>query len=238
MSHKTLTSQTNTGFSAKAENPTQLPSQEQQQTEQQNSQDSPNQNAFVSPSINSDTSTAVSNSESPTTTQKSFTPVGKLRSGPTQTESSIPLLSNDVSKPKPSDSGNEEVEGTPLVPPSPKQEPSIPSLSALKDLAFLTVETNFTTAYSKTPHFAEVCVHTSNPNEIKANPYCKNATLTGMFYTVQAPGLVGIKVNTNFDLVRSNCDFYIYPKESKSCWVTFFDFKPKEEAKKERSFKD
>ena len=96
-------SQTNTGFSVKEENPTQMPSQDQEQIEQpqqpqQDSQNNPNQNAFVSPSINSDTSTAVSNSESPTTTQKSFTPLGKLRSGTTQTESSIPLLSNDVSK--------------------------------------------------------------------------------------------------------------------------------------------
>ncbi len=125
-----LTSQTNTGFSVKEENPTLSPSQEQQQVEQQqqqqNSQDSPNQNAFVSPSINSDTSTTVSNSESPTT-QKSFTPGGKLRSGSTQTESSIPLLSNDVSKPRPSDSGNKEVEGTSLVQPS-QTESSIPSL--------------------------------------------------------------------------------------------------------------
>jgi hypothetical protein len=49
------------------ENPTQSPSQEQQEVEQpqqqQNNQDSSNQNAFVSPSINSDTSTAISNSE-------------------------------------------------------------------------------------------------------------------------------------------------------------------------------
>ncbi len=111
-------SQTNTGFSVKEENPTQLPSQEQQQIEQQNGQNNSNQNAFVNPAINSDTSTAISNSESPTTTQKSFTPTGKLRSGPAQTESSIPSLSNDLSKPKPSDSGNVEAEGTPLVPPS------------------------------------------------------------------------------------------------------------------------
>jgi len=119
--------QTNTGFSVKEENPTQTPSQEQQQFEQQNNQNNPIQNAFVSPAINSDTSTAVSNSGSPTTTQKSFTPGGKLRSGSTQTESSIPLLSNDVSKPMPSDSGNVEVQGTTLVPPS-QTESSIPSL--------------------------------------------------------------------------------------------------------------
>ena len=116
------TSQTNTGFSLKEENPTQSPSQEQQQVkqpqQQQNSQESPIQNAFVNPSINSDTGAAISNSESPTNTQKSFTPAGKLRSGTSQTDSSIPSLSNDPSKPKPSDSGNVGVEGTPLTPPS------------------------------------------------------------------------------------------------------------------------
>ena len=163
-----LTSQTNTGFSVKEENPTQLPSQEQQQTSTRK----------IVRTVQTKMPLLVHQLTvilvllflivKATTTQKSFTPAGKLRSGPTQTESSIPLLSNDVSKPKPSDSGNAEVEGTPLVPPS-QTESSIPSLSALKDLAFLTVETNFTTDY-KTPHFAEVCVHTSNPNEIKANP--------------------------------------------------------------------
>ena len=34
-------------------------------------------------------------------------------------------------------------------------------------------------------------------------------------HIMKAPGLVGIKVDTNFDLVRSNSNFYIYPKESR-----------------------
>ncbi len=235
------TSQTNTGFSVKEENPTQTPSQEQQQIEHQNSQDSPNQNAFVNPAINSDTSTAVSDNEAPTTTQKSFTPLGKLRSGSTQTESNIPLLSNDVSKPFTPGGGNTGVEGIPNQPNTNPQTPIDPNNIPTKtegSWAHLTVSSNFTTDY-KTPHFAVVCVHTSNPNEIKANPYCQNVALAwDLFYTVQAPGLVGIKVDTNFDLVRSSCDFYIYPKESKSCFVEFFDFKPRTEANKERSFKD
>lgn len=207
-----------------------------EQHPQQNLDSNPNQNSFVSPTINSDTGSAISTSETPTTTtQKSFVADGKLRGGTTQTGSSIPSLSNDLSKPKPTGSGNSKVEGTSLVPPS-QTESSIPSLS-LEGPAFLTVQSNFTTD-DKNPHFAEICVYTSNPNEIKANPYCNYAALPGMFYTVQASGLLGIKVNTNFDKVRNDCNFYIYPKESKSCFVAFFDFKPRIEAKKERSFKD
>lgn len=117
--------QTNTEFSVEEENPSQTPSQEHQQVKQpqqqqqlQESQDNPNQNAFVSPSVNSDTGTAVSNSETPTTTtaQKSFTPAGKLRSGPIQTESKIPSLSNDPSKPFTPGGGNPQVEGIPNQP--------------------------------------------------------------------------------------------------------------------------
>lgn len=223
-------SQTNTGFSVKEENPTQMPSQQQQQ----NGQDSPNQNAFVSPSINSDTSTAVSNSEAPTTTtQKSFTPSGKLRGGSTQTESSIPLLSNDVSKSKPSDSKNAKVEGTLLVPPS-QTESSIPSLPGdpskqfdpskpftptkpftsgsqtspvvgFQGDAHLVVYSNFTKA--KSPLIAKYCVSTySSPaikfirNEAQANPYCMDADFDGTFHSVRAPGLVEIKV------INSNFD--------------------------------
>jgi hypothetical protein len=251
-------SQSSAGFSVNEENPVQ-PEQQTNKPSQQNAKTTPSQNAFVSPRIDSDTSTGVSNSEV-TTTQKSLNPAGKLRSGPGQTESSIPSLSYDPSKPYSPGAGNTGVEGTPLVPPS-QTESSIPSLSydpskpyspgagntALKGPAFLTVYSNFTNP--EIPIIAELCVYTSNPSpgqtessipslsydpskpyEMKANPYCIEGSFDGTLHTVQAPGLVGIKVlSTNFDLVQtSDCNFDIYPKESKSCLVQFTNFlKPK-----------
>ncbi len=157
-------SQSSAGFSVNEENPIK-PEQQTTKPSQQNIQTTPSQNAFVNPGINSDTSTGVSNPET-TTTQKSFNPTGKLRSGPGQTESSIPSLSYDPTK----------------------------------------------------------------PYEMKANPYCIEGSFDGTLHTVQAPGSVGIKVvSTNFDLVQtSDCNFDIYPKESKSCLVQFINFlKPK-----------
>ena len=243
--------QTSTGLSLKEENQIQTPPQEQQQS----SQDSPNQNAFVSPSINSDTSTPISNSEAPTTTQKSFTPAGKLRSGPTQTESSIPLLPNDLAKPKPLDSGNEKVEGTLLVTPSQSEssrpsllgEPSKPfdpskpftptkpftsgsqtsSIGGFQGDAHLVVYSNFTKA--KNPLIAKYCVSTFSTSAIKslrteaqANPYCIDADFDGTLHSVQAPGLVQVKViDSNFDTVYNDCKIYINPKESKSCLLGF-----------------
>ena len=193
-------SQTNTGFSVKEENPTQMPSQE----EQPNSKDSSNQNAFVSPSINSDTSTAVSNNEAPTTTtQKSFTPLGKLRGGPTQTESSIPLLSNDLSKPFTPGGDNPQVEGIPNQPNTNPQTPlnpgNVPTNIPAK--GYVTVITKVLGFYNgvQASNF-EVCVDSTvtidgKEHNTGASPPCATGSGLGFKYTVQAPGNIGIAVN-------------------------------------------
>ena len=167
-------SQSAARFSVNEENSIQ-PQQQTTEPSQQDVQTTSSQNAFVNPGINIDSSSGVFNSEL-TTTQKSFNPAGKLRSGLGQIESSIPSLSYDPSRPKSSESGNAEVEGTPLAPPR-QTESSIPSLSALKGPAFLTVYSNFTPP--DIPRIAELCVYTSNPYEIKANPYCIEGSFDG-----------------------------------------------------------
>ncbi|HSA75715.1 MAG TPA: hypothetical protein VLE21_05960, partial [Candidatus Nitrosocosmicus sp.] len=86
-------------------------------------------------------------------------------------------------------------------------------------LAYLTVYPNFT--YTGP---VEICVFTSHPYEVKANPYCIEPYSDGTFHALQAPGLVGIRVSGNTDPVdTSNCEFRIYPKQSKSCILNSID---------------
>jgi len=83
----------------------------------------------------------------------------------------------------------------------------------------------------KNPIIAEYCVSTYYSsseikfirNEAQVNPYWIETPIGGTLHNVQAPGLVGIKVvNSNFDSVdTSNCKFYIYAKQSKSCVLNF-----------------
>lgn len=212
-----------TEFSVKEENTAQTPSQEQQQVElpqqqqqQQNSQDNSNQNAFVSPSINSDSSTSTFNNEAPALPEKDITSAGKLRSGTTQTESIIPLLPNDASKPfdpsKPFNSGSQTA-----------------SISGFQGIAYLVIYSNFT--HANIPPIAKYCVSTHSSSviqsirtEAQANPYCIDADFYGTLHTVQAPGIVEVKIiHSNFENVQTDCKFYIYPKESRSCMLNFIN---------------
>jgi hypothetical protein len=185
---------------------TQQPVQPRQQTSQQlpqqNTPSNPSQNTLPAPTIDSDSSLTnnIPNSETTTTTtQKSFNTAGQFKPGSGQTESNIPLLSNDFSKSFAPGAGNAQVEGI--------------------GLAYLTVYPNFT--YTGP---VEICVFTSHPYEVKANPYCVEPYSDGTFHALQAPGLVGIRVSGNADPVdTSNCEFRIYPKQSKSCILNNLD---------------
>lgn len=194
-----LQSQSSSGFSINEERPIQSQPQTTQEP-QPNTQTNPGQNKFVSPNIGSDTTSNIPTSEgTSTTTQRSFNPASQFKPGSGQTESNIPLLSNDFSKPFTPGAGNAQVEGI--------------------GLAYLTVYPNFT--YTGP---AEICVFTSHPYEVKANPYCIEPDLDGTFHALQAPGLVGIRVLGNADPVdTSNCEFHIYPKQSKSCILNSLD---------------
>jgi hypothetical protein len=195
-----LPSQSSSGFSINEERPIQSQSQPQTTEEpQQNTQTNPSQNTFVSPKIGSDTTSNIPTSETTSTTQKSLNPAGQFKPGSGQTESNIPLLSNDFSKPFTPGAGNAQVEGI--------------------GLAYLTVYPNFT--YTGP---VEICIFTSHPYEVKANPYCIEPYSDGTFHALQAPGLIGIRVSGNADTVdTSNCEFYIYPKQSKSCILNNLD---------------
>lgn len=191
-------SQSSSGFSINEERPIQSQPQTTQEP-QQNTQTNPSQNKFGSPKIGSDSISNIPTTEIPSPTQKSFNPAGQFKPGSGQTESSIPLFSNDFSKPFTSGAGNAQVKGI--------------------GLAYLTVYPNFT--YTGP---VEICIFTSHPYEVQANPYCIEPDYDGTFHALQAPGLVGIRVLGNADPVdTSNCEFHIYPKQSKSCILNSLD---------------
>jgi len=178
-----------------------IPSQQQtaEPPLQQNTQPTPSQNTFVSPKIGSDTTSNIPTTETPATTQKSFNPAGQFKPGSGQTESNIPSLSNDFSKPFTPGAGNVQGEGT--------------------GLAYLTVYLNIT--YTGT---GEICVFTTHPYKIEGNPYCVEPEYDGTFHTLQAPGLVGITVSGNADTVdTSGCEFRIFANQSKSCTLGHLD---------------
>lgn len=196
-----LPSQSPSGFSINEERPIQSQQPLQITDEpQQNIQTNPSQNKFVSPKIGSDTTTSnIPTTETTSTTQKSFNPAGQFKPGSGQTESSITSLSNNFSKPFTPGAGNAQVEGF--------------------GLAYLTVYPNFT--YTGP---VEICVFTTHPYEVKGNPYCIEPYSDGTFHALQAPGLIGIRVSGNTDPVdTSNCEFPIYPKQSKSCILNSID---------------
>jgi hypothetical protein len=230
-----LPSQSSPGFSRNEERPIQ--SQQQQQTTepplQLNTQTNPIQNTLTGPRIGIDTTTTsnIPNTETITSTKKSFDPAGQLRSGPGQTELNIPY---DPAVPYTPGAGNTELEGYPSpIPDTDPQNPIEPGP------AFLTVYSNFTNPKQGIPIDVEVCVYISYPSEIQANPYCIGGSFDGMFHTVQAPGLVGIRASGGyFETVdASNCEIYIYPKESKSCQVEFIN-SPFLKSKSERGAQD
>ena len=171
------------------------------QSPQQNVQTTPGQNTFTNPRVDSDTAitNSIPNTETTTPTQKSFSPAGQYKPGSGEIDSNIPLLSNDFSQPFTPGAGNAQVEGT--------------------GLAYLTVYPNFT--YTEP---VEICVFTTHPYEVKANPYCIEPYRDGTFHALQAPGLIGIRVLGNADPVdTSNCVFRIYPQQSKSCILNNLD---------------
>jgi hypothetical protein len=183
------------------EGPIQQPQQQQQSERlpQQNLDSNRGQNRFVSPRIDSDAFTSNLPNTEVTNAQKSFDPAGQFKPKSGQTESSIPLLSNNFSQPFTPGAGNAQVEGI--------------------GLAYLTVYPNFT--YTEP---VEICVFTSHPYEVKANPYCIEPYSDGTFHALQAPGLIGIRILGNAEPVdTSNCEFHIYPKQSKSCILNNLD---------------
>ena len=231
-----LPSQSSSGFSINEERPIQ--SQQQQQTTeqplQQNTQTNPIQNTLTGQRIGSDTTTTttttsnIPNTETTTSTKKSFDPAGQLRSGSGQSELRIPGKSDDLAGPLTPGAGNAEVEGIPSQPNTNPQTPIDPENIPTKvedRWAHLVVYSNFTNPNRQTPIDAEVCVYISYPYEIKANPYCIEGSFDGTLHLVQAPGLVGIRASSSFfdTIDTSNCEFEIYPKESKSCVVNFIN---------------
>ena len=227
--------QATSGFSINEERPIQPPQQEQQQSEQppqQNTPTNPNQNTLTSPRINSDTTiTTTSNiptteTTTTTTTQKSFNPAGQFKSGSGLTGLNIPKSFYDPAVPFNPGAGNAGMKGSSIIPNTntntnpvtPIEPGNVPS--KIEDRwAHLTVYSNSTTAKP-----VEICVFISDPYEVRANPYCIEASPHGTLHILQAPGLIGIRASSNVDKVdTSNCEFRIYPKESKSCVLNITD---------------
>jgi hypothetical protein len=175
------------------------------------------------PKVPSDTNkNNIPNSETTTTTQKSFNPAGKYKPGSGQTKLSIPGKSEGLARPLTPGAGNSKVEGIPVQPNTNPQTPINPENIPTKigdRWAHLTVYTN----YTNTNMNAEICVFTSQPYEVKANPYCTEGSPDGTFHLVQAPGQVGIRASSSFfdTIDTSDCEFKIYPKEFKSCVINF-----------------
>ena len=224
-------SQATSGFSINEERPIQLqqPLQTITNESQQNTPKSPSQNTLASPRINSDT-TITTTSNIPTTettttaTQKSFNPAGQFKPGSGLTGLNIPKSFFDLGSPYTPGAGNAERKGS-LVTPNNNTNPQTPIEpgnvpSKIEDRwAHLTVYSNSTTAKP-----VEICVFISDPYEVRANPYCIEASPHGTLHILQAPGLIGIRASSNVDKVDTgNCEFRIYPKESKSCVLNITD---------------
>jgi hypothetical protein len=132
--------------------------------------------------------------------------------------------------------GNAQTEGitnqSNTNPETPVDPENIPS--KIDNLAYLSV---YSESNSNKP--VEICIFTSNPNEVEGNPYCIEASPSGTFHALQAPGLIGIRASGDVDHVdTSNCEFPIYPKESKSCVLKITDsplIKSKSETTKQDS---
>jgi hypothetical protein len=226
--------QATSGFSINEERPIQPQQQEQQQSKQppqQNTQTNPNQNTLTSPRINNDT-TIITTSNIPTTettittTQKSLNPADQFKSGSGLTGLNIPKSFYDPAVPFNPGAGNAGMKGSSIIPntntntnPLTPVEPGNVSSKIGDRWAHLTVYSNSTTAKP-----VEICVFISDPYEVRANPYCIEASPHGTLHILQAPGLIGIRASSNVDKVdTSNCEFRIYPKESKSCVLNITD---------------
>ena len=207
-------------------NTQQQPIQPQQQQipqhpSQQNTSSSPSQNTLAGPTINSDgpTTSTIPNTE---TTMQSFNPARQFNPGSGLTGLNIPKSFFDPAIPYNPGAGNNGPKGSSIIPNTnpvtPIEPGNIPS--KIEDrLAYLTVYSNST---STKP--VEICVFISQPHEVRGNPYCIEASPEGTFHAVQAPGLIGIRASGNVDKVdTSNCEFRIYPKESKSCVLNIID---------------
>jgi hypothetical protein len=113
--------------------------------------------------------------------------------------------------------GNTQREGIPgqvdTNPATPVEPGNIPS--KIEDrVAHLTVniKPNLTEPF-------EICVLISQPYEVQGNPYCvQTSGGESTTHVLQAPGLIDIKALTSkYDVDTSNCEFRIYPQQSKSC---------------------
>jgi hypothetical protein len=168
---------------------------------------------------------------------QSFNPAGQFKPGSKQTESIIPNDSIGLTGSLTPGAGNAQTEGitnqSNTNPETPVDPENIPSKIEDK-LAYLSV---YSESNSNKP--VEICVFTSNPNEVEGNPYCIEASPSGTLHALQAPGLIGIRTSGNVDYIdTSNCEFPIYPKESKSCVLKITDsplIKSKSETTKQDS---
>lgn len=227
---------------------TQQPIQPQQQTSQQppqqNTPSNPSQNTLTGPTIDSDSSLTnnIPNSETTTTTQKSFNPAGQYKPGSGQTELTIPGKSDSLARPLTPGAGNAQVEGIPVQPNTNPQTPIDPGNipTSIPDKAYLTVITKmigFYTGYLKVSDF-EICVKSTiqtdgKSRDVNAIPGCANGSASGVQYTVQAPGLITIWVNNLDELgVQSvmietpNLNNYISAYESKTSTIYISPYPP------------
>ena len=195
-------------------------------------------NTFTGPKTGSDaTATTTTNIPNTETTTKYFNPAGQFKPGSGLTESTIPNDSVDLAGPLAPGAGNTRTEGittqpnvNPEMPVGPENIPG-----KIEDkLAYLTV---YSESNSNKP--VEICVYTYSSNEVEGNPYCIETSSSGTFHALQAPGLIGIRASGDVDHVdTSNCEFPIYPKESKSCILKITDsplIKSKSETTKQDS---
>lgn len=153
---------------------------------------------------------------------QSSNPAGLFKPGSKQAESTIPNDSVSLTGSLTPGVGNAQTEGianqSDTNPLTPLDSENIPSKIEDK-LAYLSV---YSESNSNKP--VEICVFTSNPNEVEGNPYCIEASPSGTLHALQAPGLIGIRTSGNVDYIdTSNCEFPIYPKESKSCVLKITD---------------
>ncbi len=148
---------------------------------------------------------------------QSFNPVGQFKPGSGQTELTFPSDSSGLTGPLTPGAGNTQAEGVSTQPNTnpvtPVEPGNIPS--KIEDrLAYLTVniKPNYTDPF-------EICVLISKPYEVQGNPYCiQTSGGESTMHALQAPGLIDIKALTSkYDIDTSNCEFRIYPQQSKTC---------------------
>ncbi|WP_458718817.1 hypothetical protein [Candidatus Nitrosocosmicus sp. R] len=160
----------------------------------------------------------------------SFSPAGKYKPGSGQTELSIPPSSNDPAVPYTPGAGNAESKGSSIIPkndtdPQTPIEPGNIPTNIGDRWAHLAVY--FTTTSTNPMYY---CIATSVPphyTNYKANPYCIQTNEdTSTLHLLQAPGYLNVSVGGFVGNVggNSDCFFYIYLYQSKSCNINIIDY--------------